>query len=164
MKHKHEIGIILSEVEKVKAHKIFNRSPLMCAFLSYVTQETLQGRESRISAYSVAVDALGKPTNFDPQMDPSVRVLAKRLRDSLARYYDEMTDYRTLVVLKPGSYIPSFYHTKPISLSAVASSVASNSSDTSSPTSRISWSAPVVSYHMIDTDQGKGISKNNNRA
>ena len=73
-----EIGTILSDVEKINAHKIFNRSPLMCAFLNYVTQETLQGRQSSISAYSVAVDALGKPTDFDPQMDPSVRVLAKR--------------------------------------------------------------------------------------
>ena len=162
MKHKHEIGIILSEVEKVKAHKIFNRSPLMCAFLSYVTQETLQGRESRISAYSVAVEALGKPTNFDPQMDPSVRVLAKRLRDSLARYYDEMTDYRTLVVMKPGSYIPSFYHTKPISQSAVASSVASGFNDTASSGSRIAWSTPVVFYCTEDTDSDVDSRNNEN--
>lgn len=119
MKHTPEIGEILNAVERVRAHKIFNRSPLMCAFLTYVTQETLQGRELRISAYSVAIDALGKPTDFDPQMDPSVRVLAKRLRDSLDRYYDEVTDYSICVVLKPGSYIPSFYHAEP-SESAVA--------------------------------------------
>ena len=164
MKHTPEIDEILAAVKKVIENKIFYRSPLMCAFLTYVTWETLQGRESRISAYSVAVDALDKPIDFDPQMDPSVRVLAKRLRDSLARYYDEVSDYGICIVLKPGSYVPSFYHTKPISLSALARGEASNSSDTSSPTSRLSWSAPVVSYHMIDTDQGKGISKNNNRA
>jgi hypothetical protein len=103
---------ILGAVNKVRAHKIFNRSPLMCAFLSYVTHETLQGREARISAYSVAVDALNKPADFDPQMDPSVRVLAKRLRDSLAKYYEEESDYDVQVILTPGSYVPSFSHVR----------------------------------------------------
>ena len=84
----------------------------MCAFLSYVTHETLQGREARISAYSVAVDALNKPADFDPQMDPSVRVLAKRLRDSLAKYYEEESDYDVQVILTPGSYVPSFSHVR----------------------------------------------------
>ena len=130
MKHTPEIDEILAAVEKLKANKIFNRSPLMCAFLTYVTWETLQGRESRISAYSVAVDALDKPTDFDPQTDPSVRVLAKRLRDSLDRYYDEVADYSICVVMNPGSYVPSFYHAVQSSASEVARSLPSSSGDT----------------------------------
>ena len=149
MKHTPEIDEILAAVEKLKAHKIFYRSPLMCAFLTYVTWETLQGRESRISAYSVAVDALDKPADFDPQRDPSVRVLAKRLRDSLDRYLDEVADYSICVVMKPGSYVPSFYHASQSSAPAVTPSVASSSSDTAS---RIPWSAPVVLYDMEGTD------------
>jgi len=124
MKQAPEAGEILSAIDQVKAHKIFNRSPLMCAFLSYVTLETIQGRESRISAYSVAVDALGKSTDFDPQMDPSVRVLAKRLRDSLARYYDEASDYGVYVVLKPGSYVPSFHRVQPKAATASTTTAA----------------------------------------
>jgi len=166
MKQAPEAGEILSAIDQVKKHKIFNRSPLMCAFLSYVTIETIQGRESRISAYSVAVDALGKPTDFDPQMDPSVRVLAKRLRDSLARYYDESSDYDICVVLKPGSYIPSFYRAEPntpvnstteLATDCAASSTANNTvgdpnkkAEKTLTASTGSWSSPVLRFLAVD--------------
>ena len=104
-------------IEEIVAHKVFYRSPLMCAFLRYVASETLAGRESRISAYSVAIDALRKNPTFDPQSDPSVRVLAKRLRDSLNTYYANSKDCDVMVVMKPGSYVPKFekiiYYTRP---------------------------------------------------
>ncbi len=139
---------ILNAIDQVKAHRIFNRSPLMCAFLSYVALETIQGRESRISAYSVAVDALGKPTDFDPQMDPSVRVLAKRLRDSLTRYYNEATDYKLCVVLKPGSYVPSFRRIEPCSDSTIASNTSSNIETAGG----MAWTPPVVFYRPDDSE------------
>ncbi len=129
---------ILGAVNKVRAHKIFNRSPLMCAFLSYVTHETLQGRESRISAYSVAVDALNKPADFDPQMDPSVRVLAKRLRDSLKKYYEEETDYDVRIILTPGSYVPSF-------------------SQVGQPSPRVIPSSSLPSYSVLQSASGDGL-------
>jgi len=147
---------ILNAIDKIKAHRIFNRSPLMCAFLSYVTVETIQGRESRISAYSVAVDALGKPTDFDPQMDPSVRVLAKRLRDSLACYYDDATDYTLCVVLKPGSYVPSFHRAEPESKQTTSkdreSDVERATGRLASDTSKLAWTPPVVFYSTEDSD------------
>ena len=89
----------------------------MCAFLRYVVSETLAGRESRINAYSVAIDALNKNTAFDPQLDPSVRVLAKRLRDSLDTYYANEDHCDIMVLMRPGSYVPKFekiaYYARP---------------------------------------------------
>lgn len=163
MNHAPEEQEILNAIDKVKAHRIFNRSPLMCAFLTYVTLETIQGRESRISAYSVAVDALGKPTDFDPQMDPSVRVLAKRLRDSLARYYDEATDYNLCVVLKPGSYVPSFHRAKQDTTSRIISAPSHDAaSDAMSTASLASWTQPVVYFSADDSDPTDVDSKKNN--
>ena len=148
---------ILSAIDQVKAHRIFKRSPLMCAFLSYVTLETIQGRESRISAYSVAVDALGKPTEFDPQVDPSVRVLAKRLRDSLARYYDEATDYSLCVILKPGSYVPSFYRAEPDTDSRRVNTTSNDVEDAAdkavAAASSLTWTPPVVFYCSDDSEK-----------
>jgi len=95
-------------IDEITRHEVFHRSPLMCAFLRYVASETLAGRESRISAYSVAIDALKKSPKFDPQADPSVRVLAKRLRDSLDTYYSRAKGFDVMVVMRPGSYVPVF--------------------------------------------------------
>jgi len=95
-------------IDAITTHRLFRRSPLMCAFLRYVASETLAGRAARISAYSVAVDALKRDPTFDPQTDPSVRVLAKRLRDSLNAYYSSEKNYEVMVIMEPGSYVPTF--------------------------------------------------------
>jgi len=70
--------------------------------------QTLEGKADRIKAYTVAVDALGKPASFDPQNDPSVRVLAKRLRDTLTAYYERTTGHSIRLRLHCGSYVPEF--------------------------------------------------------
>lgn len=86
----------------------FAASPQMSAFLKYVVEQTLMGNTRRIKAFTVGIEALGKSASFDPQTDPSVRVLAKRLRSSLDAYYEKNTDTPIFIEMKPGSYIPKF--------------------------------------------------------
>ena len=86
----------------------FSASPQMSAFLKYVVEQTLLGNTRRIKAFTVGIEALGKSPNFDPQTDPSVRVLAKRLRSSLDAYYEQNPTTPLFIEMKPGSYIPRF--------------------------------------------------------
>lgn len=86
----------------------FSASPQMSAFLKYVVEQTLMGNTRRIKAFTVGIEALGKSSSFDPQTDPSVRVLAKRLRSSLDTYYDQNPNTTVFIEMKPGSYIPRF--------------------------------------------------------
>ena len=86
----------------------FSASPQMSAFLKYVVEQTLLGNTRRIKAFTVGIEALGKSSSFDPQTDPSVRVLAKRLRSSLDAYYEQNPDTVVYIEMKPGSYVPKF--------------------------------------------------------
>lgn len=86
----------------------FSASPQMSAFLKYVVEQTLLGNTRRIKAFTVGIEALGKSSSFDPQTDPSVRVLAKRLRSSLDVYYEQNPNTPIFIEMKPGSYIPKF--------------------------------------------------------
>jgi len=86
----------------------FSASPQMSAFLKYVVEQTLLGNTRRIKAFTVGIEALGKSSSFDPQTDPSVRVLAKRLRSSLDTYYEQNPATPVFIEMKPGSYIPKF--------------------------------------------------------
>jgi len=86
----------------------FLAAPQMSAFLRYVVEESVAGNQSRIKAFTVAVDALGKPEDFDPQNDPVVRVLAGRLRTALDNYYQDNPNAALFIKMKRGSYIPSF--------------------------------------------------------
>jgi hypothetical protein len=82
----------------------------MSAFLRYVVEQAASGNMTRIKAYTVAIDALGKPDSFDPQNDPVVRVLAGRLRAALAFYYEANPNVDLRITMRPGSYVPSFVH------------------------------------------------------
>lgn len=99
---------VIQALEAVLHDPKFAAAPQMSAFLKFVVMQTLEGKADRIKAYTVAVDALGKPATFDPQNDPSVRVLAKRLRDTLTAYYERTTGHSIKLRLYCGSYIPEF--------------------------------------------------------
>lgn len=108
MQHTYTREEVVLSLETVLKDAKFAAAPQMSAFLKFVVIQTLDGNADRIKAYTVAVDALGKPATFDPQNDPSVRVLAKRLRDTLTAYYQRTSGHKLVLLLKSGSYIPSF--------------------------------------------------------
>jgi tetratricopeptide (TPR) repeat protein len=69
----------------------------------------LSGQSERIKGYTIAVEALGREDNFDPQTDPIVRVEAGRLRRALDRYYDGQGKRDPVTIELPrGSYVPAF--------------------------------------------------------
>ena len=78
-------------------------------FLEFVVEETLQGRGERIKAYTIAVDVFGRSPNFDPSLDPIVRIEAARLRASLRDYYEGFGVAADLQIVLPlGRYVPRF--------------------------------------------------------
>ena len=99
---------ILNALKLILVDEAFKTSPKSSAFLRFVVMQTLDGNGDRIKAYTIAVDALGKPSTFDPQGDPSVRVMAKRLRDMLDVYYEKPLEHEVVVHMQPGSYVPQF--------------------------------------------------------
>ncbi|MGQ7844281.1 hypothetical protein ACUNV4_07390 [Granulosicoccus sp. 3-233] len=102
-------SVIRAELDRLLSDRRFSGARQMSAFLRYIVCETLKGNGSRIKAYTVGVDALGKPDDFDAQADPSVRVLALRLRKTLAAAYEDNSDCLARVVLRVGTYVPEFY-------------------------------------------------------
>ncbi len=87
----------------------FQASPAMRSFLEYVVEESIAGRASYLKAYLIAVDALDKPESFDAQTDPSVRVLAGRVRAALLEYYaDQGANEIVRISIPRGGYRPNF--------------------------------------------------------
>ena len=88
---------------------VFSRSSNMEKMLRYVCEKYFEGQAIEIKEYSIAVDALGRPHDFDPTEDSIVRVEAHRLRIKLARYYQkEGSHHPVQIVLPSGGYVPQF--------------------------------------------------------
>lgn len=77
------------EMIRLYAARQFCRAPVMRKLLGYLISETLGGNDGRLKAYTIAVDALGKPPSFDPQSDAYPRVQVGRLRALLDAFYEE---------------------------------------------------------------------------
>ena len=100
---------VRAELERVLSSAIFQRSPKLRAFLRFVTEAVLEGQAERIKAYTIAVDALGRSPNFNPDENAIVRVDAVRLRYALKRYYDgEGGSDPIIISFSRGSYVPRF--------------------------------------------------------
>lgn len=138
---------IIDALNAVLESDKFTAAPQMSAFLKYVVEQAASGNMTRIKAYTVAIDALGKPDSFDPQNDPVVRVLAGRLRAALASYYEANPDTELRITMRPGSYVPSFVHRSSLNLTDRQQSSVSTTGESDSSKSALSATNPQSNQH-----------------
>ncbi len=95
------------QVEKIIASLQFRSAKQMRNFFIFVVQQVLTGQSHRIKQYTIAVEALNLATDFDPDINPYVRVIGGRVRARLLAYYqgDGANDSITISLPK-GSYQP----------------------------------------------------------
>src|SRR5579859_2718587 len=98
-----------AELAAVLATEMFKRSPKLSRLLSYLCDKYFTGEGSGLKEYSIAVEVLGRDSEFDPQLDAAVRVDTHYLRKRLKDYYaKEASDHRVQIVIPKGQYIPQF--------------------------------------------------------
>jgi TolB-like protein len=84
-------------------------------FLRFVVEETLAGRGDTLKAYTIATRVFGREKDFDPLLDPIVRVQAGKLRRVLERYYLVTGDpAHVRIDIPKGAYLPVFEQEDPI--------------------------------------------------
>jgi tetratricopeptide (TPR) repeat protein len=107
--HPPDTAEVRAVLTRILASDGFSGGAQLAAFLRHIVEETLAGRSERIKAYTIGVEALGRPASFDPQRDPIVRVEANRLRQALATYYAGPGSDEDIIVEVPrGRYVPTF--------------------------------------------------------
>lgn len=98
-----------SELETILKSGIFNRAPNLALLLNYVCSKYFEHVSEQIKEYNIAVEALGRPVEFDPRADSIVRVEAHRLRKRLKQYYEsEGAGHRVQIEIPAGQYAPRF--------------------------------------------------------
>lgn len=100
---------IRTQLARILSQPAFSASARNRRFLTYVIEETLEGRGSRIKAYTVALAVFDRDQNFDPLIDPIVRIEASRLRRAIEHYYlTAGRDDTIRIDIPKGSYVPTF--------------------------------------------------------
>ena len=94
---------------RILATPAFLRSARLSEFLRYVVEQRLAGREDHLKEIEIGTQVFGRAADYDPRIDPVVRVQARLLRFKLHEYYETLgkTD-AVRIDLPKGTYLPVF--------------------------------------------------------
>jgi adenylate cyclase len=103
-----EARAVTAQLEKILASGDFDASPRSRAFIRFIVDETLAGRQDALTQAEIAIRVFGRRGDFDPTVDPIVRIQAGRLRRSLERYYLlSGAGDAVRIELPRGTYVPA---------------------------------------------------------
>jgi TolB-like protein/tetratricopeptide (TPR) repeat protein len=101
--------VIRAALDTVLGSSTFAGSDRLRAFLRFVVEETLEGHECSLKESVIGNNVYGREPAYDPRIDSTVRVEARRLRSKLDLYYagDGHAD-AVRISLPTGRYVPAF--------------------------------------------------------
>jgi Tol biopolymer transport system component len=100
---------ISQHLEAVLASKVFAGAARQQRLLRHLVERHLQGRSPELKEYTLGVEVFDRGADFDPRLDPIVRVEASRLRARLLKYYEAAGNEADLRIELPrGAYLPTF--------------------------------------------------------
>ncbi len=98
------------QIERLLASHTLHGSESLCKLLRYLADHSLEHPGASPKEYQIATEVFGRPGDFDPHLDSTVRVQAGRLRGKLAEYYaSEGPDDQILVDIPRGTYALAFH-------------------------------------------------------
>jgi TolB-like protein len=102
-----DAAAVRRQVEAILASQGFESAGRRGRLLKYLVEKALAGEP--VKEYGIGVDVYEKPPDYDPRLDPSVRVEIGRLRAKLAAYYSFAgADAAIRIEIPKGSYVPVF--------------------------------------------------------
>ena len=90
----------------------------MRRLLRFLADKLQSGEADQLKEYSVGIDALGKPSTYDPRHDSTVRIQMGRLRQKLADYYRTEGKDDALIVELPKGRFKSTCEARPVAVEA----------------------------------------------
>jgi len=94
------------QLERILASAGFGAAERRGRLLRYLVEKALAGEP--VKEYGIGVDVFDKSVNYDPRVDPSVRVEIGRLRAKLNEYYSLAARAPIRIEIPKGSYVPVF--------------------------------------------------------
>jgi hypothetical protein len=99
----------LRQIDRMVASSLLQGSDALCRLLQYLAHHTLNFPFDHLKEYTIATELFGRPQDFDPQSDASIRVQIGRLRSKIAEYNSSIgIDDPVVVELPKGKHALSF--------------------------------------------------------
>lgn len=98
---------VRAQLRRILDSDIFLSARRPSSFLRFVVESSLAGEADGIKEYLIGVEVFERPAQYDPRVDPVVRIEAGRLRKKLDEYYEGPGEQDPIVIgLPKGAYVP----------------------------------------------------------
>ena len=102
-----------AQVERVLNSSTFRNAEVLRRLLKFIAEKSIVGETEQLKEYTIAVDGLGKPPNYDPRQDSLARIEIGRLRNKLADYYRTEGERDPVVLAIPKGQFKLIWETRP---------------------------------------------------
>jgi TolB-like protein len=97
------------QLERILGSQALAGSDQLKRLLRLVVERELSGHPELLKEYNLGLEVFHRPPDYDPKVDPIVRVQARRLRSKLDEYYaGEGANDPVVIQIPKGAYIPVF--------------------------------------------------------
>ncbi|MBL8210907.1 MAG: hypothetical protein JNK87_09355, partial [Bryobacterales bacterium] len=100
-------------VDEILNGAVLGRSDQLRRLLRYLADEEAAGRGSHLTEYTIGVNALGRPVDYAPDIDSTVRTRMHELRRRLDDHYRQNPEAEWRLELPKGSYRLRFSRREP---------------------------------------------------
>jgi hypothetical protein len=111
-----ESALFQEELQRVLGSESFRNSESLRRMLGYLAEAHLAGTSRNLKEYAIGRDLMGKPEDYDPRTDASVRVQIGKLRQRLERYYATEAPSSTHVLTLPKGHFELAFEAAPTRL------------------------------------------------
>jgi len=99
------------ELDWLLTSGVLGRSQNFAKILKFICEKHFEGLDSQITEHALAVEALGRRSDFNPNVDTIVRVTAHQLRKRLQEIYaGPGASHPVQIHIPNGQYAPSFVY------------------------------------------------------
>ena len=110
---------VREQLERIVSSKHFARSRRLRRFLHFTVEHVLAGTADQLKEYLIGTVVFDRRSDYDPRIDPIVRVEARRLRKRLQAYYADEGAADTFEITIPiGSYVPVLGAREPVAITS----------------------------------------------
>ena len=100
---------VVKQLDRIIGSNYFRNSKRYPSFLKFVVEHTLAGNTDVLKERTLGTEVFARPSEYDTNADPVVRVTAGEIRKRIAQYYQEPGHEHELRIDLPlGSYVPHF--------------------------------------------------------
>ncbi|MES2627255.1 MAG: hypothetical protein V4628_18355 [Pseudomonadota bacterium] len=100
--------LVQQHLHQALSSSLFRNAGRQASFLRFVVNRALEEPKAGLKEFEIGMEVYNRGVDYDPRVDPIVRVEAARLRTRLREYYDLEPNSVIRIELPKGGYIPQF--------------------------------------------------------